>query len=129
MIMPIINTRDNGVKEAVQACSNFSPSRCPHVKQVRPDREPATARYLINTRKHQIIPGTWNMSTVFQAGRLDNVKQEMDRLGVNILGISETGWTGTGIFTSERNAMIYSGGCKHERGVGIILDENTSRFL
>ena len=25
--------------------------------------------------------------------------------------------------------MIYSGGCKHERGVGIILDENTSRFL
>lgn len=69
------------------------------------------------------------MRTLFQAGRLDNVKQEMGILGIDILGISETRWIGAGIFKSEKNIMLYSGGCKHERGVGIIFDENTARCL
>lgn len=88
--MPIIDNRDNGVKEIVQEGTHLSPGRCPHVEQVRPDRQPATARYTINTRKTQIRTGTWNVRTLFQAGRLDNVKQEMGRLRINILGISET---------------------------------------
>ena len=107
MIMPLINARDNGIKEVVQVYSNLLPGRCRHVKQVRPDHQPATARYSINTRKYQIRTGTWNVRTLFQAGRLDNVKQEMGRLGINILGISETRWTGARIFKSERNTMIF----------------------
>ena len=129
MIMPIINTRENCIKKVVQVCNDLSPGRCHHVKQVRPDRQPATVRYSISIRKHQIRTGTLNARTLFQAGRLDNVKQEMDRLGINKLGISETRLKGPGIFKLERNTMIYSCGCKHEREVGIILDENTSRCL
>ena len=36
-------------------------------------------------------------------GRLEVVKQEMTRVNVNILGISEPKWTGLGKFNSDDN--------------------------
>lgn len=33
--------------------------------------------------------GTWNVRTLLQAGKLENIKAEMKRLKVDILGISE----------------------------------------
>ena len=34
-------------------------------------------------------------------GKLDTVKQEMARVNINILGISELKWTGMGEFNSD----------------------------
>ena len=42
---------------------------------------------------------------------------------INILGIAETRWQGTNSIKHKGKFMIYSGGDKHERGVGIIFDE------
>ena len=36
-------------------------------------------------------------------GKLELVKQEMARLNVDILGISELKWTGMGIFNSDEH--------------------------
>ena len=33
---------------------------------------------------------------MFQAGKLDNVIQEMDNMNVDVLGLCETIWTGSG---------------------------------
>ena len=41
--------------------------------------------------------GTWNVRSKKQ-GKLEVVKQEMARVNVNILGISELKWTGMGEF-------------------------------
>ena len=52
----------------------------------------------------------------------DNVTQEMDRLNINILGISEVRWKGAGVINTDQHKLIYSGGNNHARGVGAILD-------
>ena len=42
-------------------------------------------------------------------GRLEVVKQEMARVNVNILGISELIWTGMDEFNSDDHYIYYSG--------------------
>ena len=50
--------------------------------------------------KEQYYIGTWNVRFMNQ-GKLEVVKQEMARVKVDILGISELKWTGMGEFNSE----------------------------
>ena len=54
--------------------------------------------------------GAWNMRTMMQKGKLENVKQEMKRNNINILGLSEVRWKDNGDFKSEDIRVIYSGG-------------------
>ena len=42
-------------------------------------------------------------------GKLEVVKQEMARVNVNILGISELKWTGMGEFNSDDHYIYYCG--------------------
>ena len=42
-------------------------------------------------------------------GKLEVVKQEMERVNVDILGISELQWTGTGEFKSDDHYIYYCG--------------------
>ena len=42
-------------------------------------------------------------------GKLQAVKQEMARVNVDILGISELKWTGMGEFNSDDNYAYYCG--------------------
>ena len=44
-------------------------------------------------------------------GKLEVVKQEMARVNVNILGISELNWTGMGEFNSDDHYIYY---CRQE---------------
>ena len=49
---------------------------------------------------------------------------------INILGICEVRWTGAGKISSGRYTVIYSGGQKHENGVGgFKLDEEHAQSL
>ena len=42
-------------------------------------------------------------------GKLEVVKQEMARVNIDILGISELKWTGVGEFTSDDHYIYYCG--------------------
>ena len=42
-------------------------------------------------------------------GKLEVVKQDMERVNINILGISEIKWTGMGEFNSDNHYIYYSG--------------------
>ena len=42
-------------------------------------------------------------------GKWGVIKQEMARVNVNILGISELRWTGTGEFNSDDHYIYYCG--------------------
>ena len=53
-------------------------------------------------------------------GKLEVVKQEMARVNVNILGISEIKWTGMGELNSDDH-YIYSCGQKSHRRNGLAL--------
>ena len=50
--------------------------------------------------KEQYCIGTWNVRSMNQ-GKLEVVKQEMTRVNIDILGISELKWTGMGKFSSD----------------------------
>ena len=50
----------------------------------------------------------WNFRSMIQ-GKLEVVKQEMARLNVDILGISELKWTGMGEFNSDDHYIYYRG--------------------
>ena len=56
----------------------------------------------------QYCIGTWNVRSMNQ-GKLEVVKQEMARVNVNILGISELKWTGMGEFNSDDHCIYYCG--------------------
>ena len=57
-------------------------------------------------------------------GKLEVVKQEMARVNINILGISELKWTGMGEFNSDDHYIYY---CRQEsvrrNGVAIMVNK------
>ena len=58
--------------------------------------------------KEQYCIGTWNISSMNQ-GKLKLVKQEMARVNITILGISELKWTGMGEFNSDDHYILWAG--------------------
>ena len=57
-------------------------------------------------------------------GNLEVVKQEMTRVNINILGISELRWTGMGEFNSDDNYIYYCGQeSLRKNGVAIIVNK------
>ena len=54
----------------------------------------------VRSCKDKYCIGTWNVRSINQ-GRLEVVKQEMARVNVDILGISELKWTEMGEFKSD----------------------------
>ena len=57
-------------------------------------------------------------------GKLEVVKQEMARVDVDILGISELKWTGMGEFNSDDHYIYYCGQVSLRRnGVAIIVNK------
>ena len=57
-------------------------------------------------------------------GKLKVVKQEMARVNIDILGISELKWTGMGEFNSDDHYIYYSGQESLRRnGVAIIVNK------
>ena len=59
--------------------------------------------------KEQHCIGTWNIRSMNQ-GKLEVAKQEeMERVNINILGISKLKWTGMGEFNSDDHYIYYRG--------------------
>ena len=65
---------------------------------------------------------TWHVRTINQ-GKVDVVKQEMARVNIDILGISEQKWVGMGRFNSDDHCIYY---CEQEslRRSGVALKVN-----
>ena len=63
-------------------------------------------------------------------GKLEVVKQEMARMNVNILGISELKWTGMGEFNSDDHYIYYCGQESLRRnGVAIMVNKRVQNAV
>ena len=63
-------------------------------------------------------------------GKLEVVKQEMARVTVNILGISEIKWTGMGEFNSDDHYIYYCGQESFRRnGVATMVNEKVQNAV
>ena len=61
-----------------------------------------------------------------KANKLEVVKQEMTRVNIDILGISELRWTGMGEFNSDDHHIYYCGQKSLRRnGVAIIVNKES----
>ena len=73
--------------------------------------------------KEKYCIGTWNVRSMNQ-GKLEAVKQEIARMIVDILGISEIKWTAMGEFNSDDHYIYYCGQESLRRnGVAIIVNK------
>ena len=74
--------------------------------------------------KEQYCIGTWNVRSMNQ-GKLEVIKQEMARVNVDNLGISELKWTGMGEFNSDDHYISYCGQESLRRnGVAIMVNKS-----
>ena len=63
-------------------------------------------------------------------GKLDVVRQEMARVNVDILGISELKWTGMGAFNSDDHYIYYCGQESLRRnGVATIVNKRVQNVV
>ena len=138
----IYRSKDNDVKgsRSLKRSTAASSGRERQDPQVAPDRHPATVVNPKSVIKPTVIKptvikqksnqrhkescmriGTWNVRTMYQAGKKKNLEREMKRMNVDILGVCEVRWTGIGTVKTEDNTFIYSGGEKAEKGVGLMI--------
>ena len=62
------------------------------------------------------------MRTLLQAEKLENLKEEMRRNKVDVMGISEVRWEQSGELMNDEFRMFYSSGdAKGNHGVGVVL--------
>lgn len=47
----------------------------------------------------------------------------------NILGIAEARWKDNGCLQTDNYTFIYSGGEKHENGVGVLLKKEIEKYI
>ena len=63
-------------------------------------------------------------------GNLEVVKQEMTRVNIDILGISELRWTGMGEFNSDDHYIYYCGQeCLKRNAVAIIVNKRVQNAV
>ena len=77
--------------------------------------------------KEQYCIGTWNVRCMNQ-GKLQVVKQEMARMNVDILEVSELKWTGMGEFNSDDHYIYCEKESLRRKGVAIMVKKKESEM-
>lgn len=74
---------------------------------------------------------TWNVRTMARAGKIHNAIQEMRRMNIEIMGVSEMRWPNTGEMKVQDHTVLYSGKTDgvYEHGVGIIISPNVAKCI
>ena len=76
-----------------------------------------------------LILTLWNVRSMNQ-GKLEMVKQEMARVNIDILGISELKWTGMAEFNSDDHYIYYCGQESLRRnGEGFIVNKRVQNAV
>ena len=79
--------------------------------------------------KEQYYIGTWDVRSMNQ-GKLEVVKQEMARLNIDILGISELKWTGMDEFNLDDHCIYFCGQESLRRnGVAIMVNKRVQNAV
>jgi len=99
------------------------------VKYPKPSGQFFADTSTLKTRNESLNICTWNVRTLYQAGKLDNLIMEFNNLKLDILGVSETHWSGSGIIQRENHTIIYSGGEENRKGVGLMFHKKIAKCL
>ena len=118
--MVVVNsTSHNGMNETLPRVGVASGRGSSEVTQVVNKRIPHTADLM--------GIATWNVRTMHKSVKLENIKAEMERGNITILGFTETRWKGNGDFMSDDYRIIFAGGNNNYRGVAFVLSKDAAR--
>ena len=96
-------------------------------------RKEATCRKFgqVLTPKHSVKIGTWNVQTLLDTAKGLKLTREMDRYGIEILGVSECRYTGSGRTEIGDKTVIYSGRNDglHRDGVALFCSKRAAAAL
>lgn len=86
------------------------------------------------TMKAKTKIGTWNVRTMYETGKAAQIAREMERYNIQILGICESRWNGSGLKTlASGEKILYSGHADenhdHTEGVAIMMSPVAARAL
>ena len=128
MQMSKIDETNNSMKESIPLKTVSLRQKSDVSSQVTIDRQSANECLKKVNKKHLAMQriATWNVRTLYQKDQLENVMQEMQRLEIDVLDLSEVRWTNTGSFDKQGYHIIWSGGQKHEHG-GFILNSKSKK--
>ena len=98
--------------------------------QSRKDVHTPTANLL--KPKQLLKLGFWNVRTLYQTGKLAQAVNELNHYNLDLMGIAEARWTGSGkqqLATGE--TIIWSGrqDNNHHEGVALLLRKETAKTL
>ena len=82
--------------------------------------------------KYTMKIGNWNLRTLYRSGNIAQAARETKRREIDIMGISETHWTGQGkMQLAEGETIIYSGrdDGNNREGVGILISKHAAGSL
>lgn len=87
-------------------------------------------RFLVHP-KTKVRIGCWNVRTMYQIGKTAQVCREMENYKLDLVGISESRWTGMGkLQTQTGQVIIYSGKeDRHEYGVALVMSKEAAKSL
>ena len=79
-----------------------------------------------------MLVGCWNVRTMYQTSKLAQITKEFESYNIDILGISEARWAGTGKRKLTTGLpLLYSGrkDDQHREGVALLLKKEVKRAL
>ena len=94
-----------------------------------PNRRMSSDSAAFKPQDRNLVIATWNVRTLYQAGKSDNAIQEMKKMKTDKLGIAETRWTESVKIRKDRHTILYSGEQEHRNGVGILMKNNIARSI
>ena len=103
------------------------------MKHCGESREEA-AEWTLLTPKSTIKIGSWNIKTMYTAGKVDNIAREMNAYNLKILGLAETRWTQAGETRLTGGELIIHSGhteqqAHHTEGVALMLSKDAQKSL
>ncbi len=104
-MMSQLLSKRKSVKGTVNSSSRTSLGGRLSTQQGTFDRHQAT---VCNIREDMKI-ATWNVRTMHQAGKLENIKLEARRMNIDIMGLAEVRWLNSGKVITDDYTLIYSG--------------------
>ena len=72
---------------------------------------------------------TWNIRSLIKPEVIESLKIEMTHRNVNIIGITEVRWHGTGDIWNDNYRVIYSGEQESQTGLAIMMDKKTAKCV
>ena len=83
---------------------------------------------ILKTRNKCLYIGIWNVQTLYQVGKLENLINEMESMHLDMIGLQKH-WTEEGKVVREDHTMVYSGGEQHRTGVGLVMRSSIARTM